>query len=73
MSGLNGPDESARLEAALERIARAAASAATRTPPQPGLHQAAPHATTGPEVTEVATRLDALIAQIRTVLGPQGI
>jgi hypothetical protein len=77
MSGFNGPDESARLEAALERIAQAAANAAAnaaaRPAAPPGLHEAAPHATTGAGASEVATRLDAVIAHIRTALGPQGI
>jgi hypothetical protein len=70
MSGHNAPDDAGRLEAALDRIARAA----TRRPP-PGLRAGAALATspaeTGP-ASEVAARLDALIADLRAVLGTQG-
>ncbi|MEJ0047408.1 MAG: hypothetical protein WDN04_15815 [Rhodospirillales bacterium] len=70
MSGTAGPDEAARLEVALDRIARAA-----RRPPPAALHSAPPLATTPAEAapsSEVAARLDALIADLRAVLGTQG-
>lgn len=80
MSGQNGVnnaahDEAARLEAALERIARAAAQArqaAASAQQQPGLHAPSPHATTSRETADVSARIDALIADIRGVLGTQG-
>jgi hypothetical protein len=80
MSGQNGAidaahDEAARLEAALDRIARAAAQAqheAAAAQQQTGLHPPAPHATTPPETAELSARIDALIADIRGVLGTQG-
>jgi hypothetical protein len=68
MSGQDGQDEAARLEAALDRIGRAAAR------PRPAaLHEAAPRATTpasaAPQTAELAARLDSLIADLRAVLG----
>lgn len=81
MSGHNGAhqaalDDAARLESALERIARAATQAqhaATAAAQQTGLHTPSPHATTAPDTGDLAARLDALIANIRGVLGTQGI
>ena len=81
MSGPNGThhaaeEEAARLEAALDRIARAASAARQRqaaAPPESGLHAPAPHATTAPDTMDMAARIDALIAEIRSVLGTQGI
>jgi hypothetical protein len=49
-------DAAARLEAALERIARYA--------------QQPPPAGSGADTVRIATRLDALIAHIRAALGP---
>lgn len=54
-----------RLEAALERIAR---SAAERPPASAG---SLPLSASDPRVTELATRLDALIASLKAVLGRQ--
>jgi hypothetical protein len=85
MSGQNGAqhagqDDAARLDSALDRIARAAAqarqdaaSALAQTAVQTGLHANAPHATTGPDTSDIAARVDALIANIRGVLGTQGM
>jgi len=70
MSGHNAADEAGRLEAALDRIARAASRR-----PTPALRSSAPLATSPAEAApahEVATRLDALIADLRAVLGTQG-
>jgi hypothetical protein len=70
MSGHNVPDDAGRLEAALERIARAAGRR-----PSPGLRASAALATSPAEAgpaSEVAARLDALIADLRAVLGTQG-
>jgi len=70
MSGHNAPDDAGRLESALDRISRAA----SRRPP-PGLRATAALATSPAEAgpaSEVATRLDALIADLRAVLGTQG-
>jgi hypothetical protein len=66
MSGHSRPDEAARLEVALTRIAQAAAR-------RPALHTAAPHATSpgGLDKAELAARLDGLIAELRILLGPQ--
>jgi hypothetical protein len=70
MSGHSRLDEAARLEAALARIAQAAAR-------RPALQGAAPHGTSpGPKDTTVdtayiAARLDGLIAELRILLGPQ--
>jgi phage shock protein A len=81
MSGQNGAhdagdDDAARLDAALDRIARAAAqaqrAAEAAAAQNTGLHRDAPNATTGPDTAEVADRLDALIAELRGVLGTQG-
>jgi hypothetical protein len=72
MSGQNGPDEAARLEQALARIARAAA----RRPVAAGadaLHGAAARATSqggSQDTAEIAARLDGLIAELRALLGP---
>lgn len=56
-----GADEAGRLEAALERIARASARAA---PPaiEPGAEPA-------PNTQELAARLDMLIEELRAILG----
>ncbi len=77
MSGQNGPDEAARLEQALARIARAVARrpAHTAAPAfhEPALHDTASRATSpahGPDTAEIAARLDSLIAEIRALLGP---
>jgi hypothetical protein len=70
MSGAAGPDDAARLEVALERIARAA-----RRPPAAALRASVPLATTPADAAptrEVAARLDALIDDLRAVLGTQG-
>ena len=70
MSGHNAADDSGRLEAALDRIARAATRRANA-----GLRAGAAVATSPAEAApagEVATRLDALIADLRAVLGTQG-
>jgi hypothetical protein len=80
MSGQNGAtnaahDDAQRLEAALDRIARAAAhaqQAAVTAQRETGLHAPSPHATTSPDNADVAARIDALIADIRGVLGTQG-
>ncbi len=83
MSGQNGPDEAARLEAALARIAQAASASARRKPAQDphaqghtqGLTQgltvqpAPPHGTNGATHQGLAGRLDSLIAELRDVLG----
>jgi hypothetical protein len=74
MSGQNGPDEAARLETALARIARAAsarqkrAEAAEHRAAQPSTDPAAQHAN-GAVTTALAGRLDSLIAELREVLG----
>ena len=66
MSGQKGPDEAARLEAALDRIARAAAR-----PIKTALQAGHEHVTTAlPPGPEIAARLDGLIADLRSVLGP---
>jgi hypothetical protein len=62
MSGQNGPDEAARLEVALTRIARAVS--------RPRLHDGAARATQPADAAVLAARLDKLIAEIRTLLGP---
>jgi hypothetical protein len=87
MSGQTAGDEAARLEAALARIARGAARAqqsvrahasqaadAARLPAPdlPPTNPGATHAAGGPDTTEVAARLDALIAELRALLGTQG-
>jgi hypothetical protein len=71
----NGTDEAARLEAALPRIARAAAK------PRPvplgfatdrgraRLPDAASSGTSAERTADVAARLDSLIAELRDVLG----
>ncbi len=74
-AGQNGTDEAARLEAALLRIARAAA----KPRPAPigfasdsgaaGLPDAAASGTSGERTAAVAARLDSLIAELRDVLG----
>jgi hypothetical protein len=70
MSGQNAPDDAGRLEAALDRIARAAAHSPTQA-----LRASSPLATSPADAVptvEVAARLDALIADLRAVLGTQG-
>jgi hypothetical protein len=68
MSAQNGPDEAARLEMALSRIARAVSRPRAPVP----LHDGAAQAThpRSAESAAVAARLDHLIAEIRAVLGP---
>lgn len=65
MSGQPGPqdDEAARLEAALDRIARATARR------QVANANAAAHQPTTPETADIAARLDQLIADLRGLLG----
>ncbi len=58
----NGADEAGRLEAALERIARASARAAE---PVPAHDAAEPPSNT----QELAARLDMLIEELRGLLG----
>jgi hypothetical protein len=65
MSGQTGPDDAARLAAALDRIARVAARPA-RTALQDGQEEAT---TASPRGPEIAARLDGLIADLRSVLG----
>ena len=61
-------DDAARLEAALDRIARAASRAALR----PVLQEAREQTTSAPPRTqEVAARLDGVIAALRGVLGTE--
>jgi hypothetical protein len=67
MSGQKGPEEAARLEAALDRIARAAALQA-KTALQRSHEQAT---STVPSGSEIAARLDGLIADLRSVLGTE--
>jgi len=62
MAGQDVADDAARLEAALARIARAAAQAKTVT-----VRSQAPEPDTG----ELARRLDALIHTVRDALAPQ--
>ena len=56
-TGESGTDETARLEAALARIARARPQAAD------------PSSAASPDRQALAARLDALIAELRSVLG----
>ena len=80
MSAQNGPDEAARLEMALARIARAVsrprvpASVADGTALHdgPALHDAAARAKQpgAADAAVVAARLDKLIAEVRALLGP---
>ncbi len=67
MTGQNGMDHAARLEAALERIARAA-SHASRTPLRENDMEPTPSAR---QAGELAARLDGLIADLRAILGTQ--
>ena len=61
-------DDAARLEAALDRIARAASRPAAR----PALREAREQTTSAPPRTqEVAARLDGVIAALRGVLGTE--
>jgi hypothetical protein len=72
MPGDSVPDEAARLEAALERISRAAAQAKAAAAPDAALHDASVQVTTPaslPHGAEIAARLDGLIAELRGVLG----
>jgi hypothetical protein len=64
---MTGDSEAARLEAALARIARAA----TARPPLPTLAPAStqPDAAHPGPTTEIRSRLDALIIELRSVLG----
>jgi len=57
----NGADEAGRLEAALERIARASVRAAA-----PAIE---PGAEPAPNTQELAARLDMLIEELRAILG----
>ncbi len=67
MTGHNGSDHAARLEAALERIARAATH-----PPKTALRDAGAEATHSlRHGDDIAARLDGLIADLRAVLGPE--
>ena len=74
MSGQNGPDEAARLEMALARIARAVsrprvpASVADGTALRDGAARATQPG--APDAAVVAARLDKLIGEIRALLGP---
>ncbi|HTR16882.1 MAG TPA: hypothetical protein VMI52_07605 [Acetobacteraceae bacterium] len=61
-------DVAARLDAALERIARAAAFQAERAHALDATGSGHPEEAK-PEVQEIAARLDALIADLREVLG----
>ncbi len=61
MSGQNGRDDAARLEAALDRIARAA------RPTLPNPRAEATNA--GMPIPALAARLDDVIARLRAVLG----
>jgi hypothetical protein len=62
---VTGESEAARLEAALARIARAARSVPVpRTP-----HPAEPAPVAKAETGEIKSRLDALIIELRSVLG----
>ena len=74
MPGQTAPDDAARLEVALERIARAAAHAQDAATRAASLPEPAPRATTPPAAAVpegVTARLDALIADLRAVLGTQ--
>jgi hypothetical protein len=67
MTGHNGSDPAARLEAALERIARAAS-----TPPKTALPDEGGESTPSTRHgDEIAARLDGLIADLRAILGPE--
>ncbi len=66
MSGRNGPDEAARLEVALARIARALA----RPRGPAALRNEGARATQPPDAAVLAARLDKLIAELRALLGP---
>ena len=59
-------DEAARLETALERIARAAERAVPSADPEAEAQRAQ-------RTAEVAARLDTLIAELREVLGPDEV
>ncbi len=65
-SASTGPDETARLEAALARIAQARPRGHRPSPAQPDQPTAIRPA---PDNAALAARLDALIAELRTVLG----
>jgi hypothetical protein len=72
---ISAADEAARLEVALERIARAAARPPAPPPAPtlraPILQEGAVDATSRADTAALAERLDSLIAELRTVLGPQ--
>ncbi len=79
MSAQNGPDEAARLEMALARIARAvsrprvpAVADGAALQDGPALHDAAARAKQpgAADAAVVAARLDKLIAEVRALLGP---
>lgn len=72
MPGEAGLDEAARLEAALGRIARAAAARRRRAELPDGAGQATSAGEAGPETAEIAARLDALIEEVRAALGTIG-
>ncbi len=73
----NGADEAGRLEAALDRIARAArrvtgqvhAQSAAATPPGAGDSGGEGAAGSGIDARALASRLDALIEELRGILG----
>jgi hypothetical protein len=67
MSGQEERDDAARLEAALDRISRAAARPAKAA--LPGAPAGATH--TDPLLPELAARLDGLIVQLRATLGTE--
>jgi hypothetical protein len=75
MAAEGAPDPAERLEAALERIVRAAhAREIQATPVHPALPQAPTRVTTPEEMgqgVDILSRLDALIAELRSVLGTQ--
>jgi hypothetical protein len=63
----NGADEAGRLEAALERIARASARATAPAAEQAGTEHIG--AEPAPDTQELAARLDMLIEELRAILG----
>jgi hypothetical protein len=73
MPGHEDSDDAVRLEAALDRIARAASRAAARPAlRETTLREAREQTTSAPPRTqEVAARLDGVIAALRGVLGTE--
>jgi hypothetical protein len=70
MSGHSRPDEAARLELALTRIAQASARRLALQEPPP--RATTPHTLDKTvDTAEIAARLDGLIAELRILLGPQ--